>query len=310
MRLLSIAVMLLAMAACTAPRTARVLSPAQRDVAAGALVIRDGNTGERIDLDEAARRAARADVVLLGEYHDNPDAHAVQQALYARLLAREPRTALCLEMLERHEQPIVDGWLRGELTTDQLIDRTGSRTWSGQPNSWIAFYQPCLDLAREHGAAIVAANAPRQYVSRANREGYDGLLALPPDERTLFDLPIAPDVGAYRHRLAELMQEMRGSDAAVPDEQLDRMLRSQRVWDATMGASVARALEASPRAVLLVGCFHSDFLGGTALEVVARRPGTSVFVVAITQDRGEGLAEADRARGDIVVRVGDGLGLD
>jgi len=310
MRLHFIAVMLLAMAACTAPRTARVLSPAQRDVAAGALVIRDGNTGERIDLDEAARRAARADVVLLGEYHDNPDAHAVQQALYARLLAREPRTALCLEMLERHEQPIVDGWLRGELTTDQLIDRTGSRTWSGQPNSWIAFYQPCLDLAREHGAAIVAANAPRQYVSRANREGYDGLLALPPDERTLFDLPIAPDVGAYRHRLAELMQEMRGSDAAVPDEQLDRMLRSQRVWDATMGASVARALEASPRAVLLVGCFHSDFLGGTALEVVARRPGTSVFVVAITQDRGEGLAEADRARGDIVVRVGDGLGLD
>jgi len=310
MRLHFIAVMLLAMAACTAPRTARVLSPAQRDVAAGALVIRDGNTGERIDLDEAARRAARADVVLLGEYHDNPDAHAVQQALYARLLAREPRTALCLEMLERHEQPIVDGWLRGELTTDQLIDRTGSRTWSGQPNSWIAFYQPCLDLAREHGAAIVAANAPRQYVSRANREGYDGLLALPPDERTLFDLPIAPDVGAYRHRLAELMQEMRGSDAAVPDEQLDRMLRSQRVWDATMGASVARALDASPRAVLLVGCFHSDFLGGTALEVMARRPGTSVFVVAITQDGGEGLAAADRARGDIVVRVGDGLGLD
>jgi len=310
MRLHFIAVMLLAMAACTAPRTARVLSPAQRDVAAGALVIRDGNTGERIDLDEAARRAARADVVLLGEYHDNPDAHAVQQALYARLLAREPRTALCLEMLERHEQPIVDGWLRGELTTDQLIDRTGSRTWSGQPNSWIAFYQPCLDLAREHGAAIVAANAPRQYVSRANREGYDGLLALPPDERTLFDLPIAPDVGAYRHRLAELMQEMRGSDAAVPDEQLDRMLRSQRVWDATMGASVARALDASPRAVLLVGCFHSDFLGGTALEVMARRPGTSVFVVAITQDGGEGLAAADRGRGDIVVRVGDGLGLD
>jgi len=310
MRLLSIAVTLLALAACAAPRAARALTPAQRDAAAGALVIRDGTTGERIDLDEAARRAARADVVLLGEYHDNPDAHAVQHALYARLLAREPRTALCLEMLERHEQPIVDAWVRGELTTDQLIDRTGSRTWSGQPNSWLAFYQPCLDLAREHGAAIVAANAPRQVVSRASREGYDGLLALPTDERALFDLPIAPDVGAYRHRLAELMQEMRGSDAAVPDDQVDRMLRSQRVWDATMGASVARALDSSPRAVLLVGCFHSDFLGGTALELLARRPGTSVFVVAITHDGTEGLAAVDRGRGDVVVQVGDGLGLD
>lgn len=310
MRLPAIAVVLSLLAACAAPRAARVLTPAERDSAAAALVIRDGTTGERIDLAEAARRAARADVVLLGEYHDNPDAHAVQQALYARLLEREPRTALCLEMLERHEQPIVDGWARGELTTDQLIDRTGSRTWSGQPNSWVAFYQPCLDLARERGAAIVAANAPRQYVSRANREGYDGLLTLPTDERALFDLPIAPDVGAYRHRLAELMQEMRGSDATVPDDQVDRMLRSQRVWDATMGASVARALDSSPRAVLLVGCFHSDFLGGTALELMARRPGTSIFVVAVTSDSIEGLAAADRGRGDVVVQVGDGLGLD
>ncbi|MBM4051935.1 MAG: ChaN family lipoprotein [Planctomycetes bacterium] len=310
MRLLAVAAMVLALSACTAPRTARVLSPIERDATAQALVIRDGTTGDRIDLDEAARRAARADVVLLGEYHDNPDAHALQQALYARLLEREPRTALCLEMLERHEQPIVDAWVRGEITTDQLIDRTGSRTWSGQPNSWMAFYQPCLDLARTHGAAIVAANAPRQYVSRANREGYEGLLALPPDERALFDLPIAPDVGAYRHRLAELMQEMRGSNASVPDDQVDRMLRSQLVWDATMGASVARALESSPRAVVLVGCFHSDFLGGTALEILARRPGTSVFVVAITQETGDGLASGDRGRGDLVVRVGDGLSLD
>ena len=310
MRLPAIAVVLSLLAACAAPRAARVLTPAERDSAAAALVIRDGTTGERIDLAEAARRAARADVVLLGEYHDNPDAHAVQQALYARLLEREPRTALCLEMLERHEQPIVDGWARGELTTDQLIDRTGSRTWSGQPNSWVAFYQPCLDLARERGAAIVAANAPRQYVSRANREGYDGLLTLPTDERALFDLPIAPDVGAYRHRLAELIYEMRGSDATVPDDQVDRMLRSQRVWDATMGASVARALDSSPRAVLLVGCFHSDFLGGTALELMARRPGTSIFVVAVTNDSIEGLAAADRGRGDVVVQVGDGLGLD
>jgi uncharacterized iron-regulated protein len=88
------------------------------------------------------------------------------------------------------------------------------------------------------------------------------------------------------------------------------MLRSQRVWDATMGASVARTLDSSPRAVLLVGCFHSDFLGGTALELMARRPGTTVFVVAITRDGVDGLAAEDRGRGDVVVQVGDGLGLD
>ena len=310
MRTLVLGLAILMLAACSSTRSARVLTPDEREATARALVIRDGTTGERIDLDEAARRAARADVVVMGEYHDNPDAHALQQALYARLLAIEPRTALCLEMLERHEQPLVDEWLAGTLTTDALIDRTGSRTWSGQSGSWVAFYQPCLDLARGHRAPIVAANAPRQYVSRANREGYDGLLALPEAERAGFDLPIAPDVGAYRHRLAELMREMRGVDAPVPDDQVDRMLRSQRVWDATMGASVARALDSSPRAVLLVGCFHSDFLGGTVMELLARRPGTIVFVVAITGEAGETLAPGDRGRGDIVATVGPGLGID
>lgn len=310
MRILTVAAMVLCFAACASPRSARVLSPAQRDAVASALVIRDGLTGDRIDLDEAVRRAARADVVLLGEYHDNPDAHATQQAIYARLLESEPRTALCLEMLERHEQPIVDAWARGELTTDQLIDQTGSRTWSGQPNSWIAFYQPCLDLARASGASIVAANAPRPIVSRANKEGYDALNAMPTDERAMFDLPIAPDVGAYRHRLAELMKGMRGTDAPVPDDQVNRMLRSQRVWDATMGASVAQALDSSPRAVLLVGCFHSDFLGGTALEIMARRPGTSVFVVALSREAADGLTAEDRGRGDVVVQVGEGLTPD
>jgi uncharacterized iron-regulated protein len=104
------------------------------------------------------------------------------------------------------------------------------------------------------------------------------------------------------------MREMRGSDSPVPADQVDRVLRSQRVWDATMGASVAGALRTSPRAVLLVGCFHSDFLGGTVLELLARRPGTIVFVVAITREAGDALAPDDRGRGDIVATVGPGLG--
>lgn len=294
-------------AGCAAPRAAVVLEPAQRDAVATGLVIRDGATGERIDLDEVVRRATAADVVVMGEYHDNPEAHALQQAIYERLLLDEPRTALCLEMLERHEQPLVDSWLRGEITTDALIDGTGSRTWSGQPNSWLAFYQPCLDLARAHGAPIVAANAPRALVSKATREGYAALDGLPEDQRSHFDLPIAPDIGAYRQRLREFMQESRGGDAEVPDADLDRLLRGQRMWDASMGASVARALESNPRAALLVGCFHSDFIGGTVLELLARRPGTVVFIVALTRDGEDGLAAKDRLRGNAVAQVGAGL---
>ncbi len=304
------AALVVPMGACSSTRTARVLTPAERLRTVEALRVLDGATGEQITLNEAVHRARAADVVVVGEFHDNPEVHAFQQWLYEQLLEREPNTALCLEMLERDEQAKVDAYLAGTLPLDEFIDSTKSRSWSGQLGSWLAFYQPGIDAAREAGAPVVAANAPRSYVSRAGTEGYDALLALPEDERALFELPIAPDVGAYRHRFAEFMRAMREQETPVPDADVDRVIRSQRMWDATMAGSVVAALDESPKALLFVGSFHSDWIGGTVLELIARRPGTTVFIVSPAAWNGGELADADRGRGDLVVPVHPGLSKD
>lgn len=258
-------------------------------------------TADRLAWDDLVAQSMAAEVVVIGEEHDDAVTHALQAALVADVLALDPRTAVSLEMLERHEQEIVDAWLAGEIDTATFVERTGSRSWF----DWDGFYQPVLDAAKSAGCAVIAANAPREYVGRARLEGYDVLRALPEDERAMFDLPENLDQGRYWLRFRDTMKGFRGDDAS--DEEIRRTFQSQLVWDATMAASIANALDRDDidRVIHLVGRFHSDHEGGTVREVKRLRPGVRVFTITGVGD-GDGLelAEDDRGRADVVVYTG------
>jgi uncharacterized iron-regulated protein len=256
---------------------------------------------DRLAWSDLVSRALDAEVVVIGEEHDDAVTHALQAALVADVLALDPRTAVSLEMLERHEQAIVDAWLAGEIDTATFVERTGSSSWF----DWDGFYQPVLDATKAAGCVVIAANAPREYVGRARREGYDSLRALPEDERVLFDLPENLDQGRYWLRFRDTMKGFRGDDAS--DEEIRRTFQSQLVWDATMAASIANALERDDidRVIHLVGRFHSDHEGGTVREVKRLRPGVRVLTITgVGEGDGVELAEDDRGRADVVVYTG------
>ena len=59
---------------------------------------------ERRAAGRIAERARRADVVYLGEQHDNPAHHAHQRAVVEALVARGVRPALAFEMLDEDQQ--------------------------------------------------------------------------------------------------------------------------------------------------------------------------------------------------------------
>lgn len=261
----------------------------------------DARATARLDWNDLVERSLDAEVIVIGEEHDDATAHALQAALVADLLALDPRTAVSLEMFERDEQADVDAWLAGDLPTADLLERTGSGSWY----DWNAFYQPVIDAAKAVGAPIVAANAPRTYVRRARIEGYETLRSLPPEERALFDLPETLEQGGYWERFRDTMRDLRGDE--VDEEAIRRTFSSQMVWDATMAASVANALERDDidRVVHLVGRFHSDFEGGTIRELKRLRPGVRVLsITGVRTGDGLDLAEDDRGRADVVVYTG------
>jgi uncharacterized iron-regulated protein len=259
-----------------------------------------GDTGTPLDWNSLAAGIRWADVVIVGEQHDDANAHLVQQAVVAETIAAWPGSAVSLEMLERDEQPIVDAYLRGELSKDEFVDRTESRNWASK-GSWDGFYQPVIDSAKSGKCPVVAANAPREYVRMARTEGYEALSALPPEQRALFSLPERDPPETYRDRFKGFMA---GDGEPPADERVDEVLRAQRLWDATMADSVVRAMRELParaKVVHLVGQFHSEYDGGLVSEIQARAPMTRILTVTVQKGESRALRPEDRGKADVVV---------
>ncbi len=262
----------------------------------------EGGTGRTLTWADTMNAAAAADVTFIGERHDDPTSHQVQLAVYEELLAGYPRCAISLEHLERNEQALTDQFLASAITMDAFIDQTKSRNWTGK-DTWVLYFQPLIDAAKRNDGQVIAANAPRSYVSRAGREGYDGLRTLPPEELALFDAPLAMDAGAYRDRFRQIMlQEGESLDNAEVLARIDQRFHGQQMWDETMGLSVARALElGTPKIVHCAGCFHIEYEGGTVLALRRAAPRAKVLTITVIDDASDHLRDGDRNAADIVI---------
>lgn len=276
------------------------------------LAMFDGHEGRPLAWVDVMDAVRWADVIFLGEQHNDAVAHAVQLAIVEEAVELWPGTAVSLEMLERHEQHLVDEYLAGMIDQETFIEQTNSANWAG-PGSWVVWYQPIIDAAKAHGSPVVAANAPRQYVRLARTGGVEALEQLTPAQQALFEyvhpLPGAGD--PYRDRFFSLMQPAAGSagaDAhghAMTDEQIEGIFRAQLVWDATMAGSIARALErGAPRVIHLVGQFHSDFHGANVTELRHRRRSARILTISFQPVNERELRAEDHERADIVIYTG------
>jgi uncharacterized iron-regulated protein len=260
-----------------------------------------GSDGAPIDWNGLWNGIRWADIVVVGEQHDDANAHEVQQAIWSETIAAWPGSAVSLEMLERDEQPTVDAYLAGEIDAPTFVERTGSRDWASK-GTWDDFYQPVIDEAKAAKAPVIAANAPREYVRRARTEGYEALASLPADERALFALPAKDPPASYRARFRDFMSG--NGEREVDEARVDEVLRSQRMWDATMADSIVRAYERLPshaKVVHLVGQFHSEYDGGLVSEIQARAPGAKVLTITVQKGTARALREEDRDKADVVV---------
>ena len=259
----------------------------------------DGSNGMIMTWASLMDAIAEADVVVLGEEHDDSVAHRFQLAVVSQVLATWPGSAVALEMLERDQQAEVNDYLAGTLTGSEFLEAV-----TGGPEStrsFAEFYLPIVDAAGSEEAPVIAANAPRQYVRMARTEGWDGLAARPESGQGLYVLPKRLDQGDYRRRIEELM---RSYGKEPTREAVDEVLRAQQIWDSTMADSTLQALHDAEKVVLLVGRFHGDFAGGTVEEIRRRSTLVRVLYVTIINEDARRLRPEDLGRAEFVVYTG------
>src|ERR1700736_1436341 len=66
-----------------------------------------------------------ADVIYVGETHNDSAHHEYEKQLVLGLLARKVRFAIGWEMFEERQQTFLDQWAAKKISTDELFEKTG-----------------------------------------------------------------------------------------------------------------------------------------------------------------------------------------
>ncbi len=189
-------------------------------------------------LDELAHAVRGAEVVVLGESHDNRDHHALEAKLVHMFLDAHPSAAIGFEMLDEDQ--------RAALQTPPRDPDALAQAVRWEDSGWPEFsqYRPIFEVALAAGAPLIAAHPSRERV-RASMSG-----VREDEARSLqLDRPLAPPARE------QLEREIRDAHCGHANEaMITSMARAQSYKDAFM----ARALfEARRPTVLVAGRGHA-----------------------------------------------------
>ena len=254
----------------------------------------DTRRGAFADFEVMLADIAGADVIFVGEQHDDPNTHRLEHAILEGLRRRAVLVTLSFEMFERDVQPKMDQYLTGAITESEFL--AGTRPWP----RYATDYRPLVEMARSLGWPVVAANVPRRYASDVAKTGRASLDRLPSEERAFAARELQCPQDAYFKRFAAAMNEHSGTKPDKPAESAsaqaaaqpasdgqatERYYWSQCVKDETMAESIAAAVERrgaqKGTIVHFNGAFHSDFGTGAAERARRRLSGRRVAVVTI-----------------------------
>ncbi|WP_022703964.1 ChaN family lipoprotein [Pseudorhodobacter ferrugineus] len=206
---------------------------------------------------------APAEIVILGEIHDNPTHHLTQ----ADLVARWKPAAIVFEMLTPSQAKAVGGTDRTDATAMEA-----ALQWNGTGWPDYDLYHPIFaasGTANLYGAALDISD-----VRRAITEGAATVFG--PDA-SLYGLATPLPAAEQSAREAD---QMTAHCNALPPEMLAGMVAAQRLRDAAFARTALAALaEAGGPVVVITGSGHADRDRGIPAALAIAAPDTSVYSI-------------------------------
>ena len=208
------------------------------------------------------------DIVVIGEYHDNPEHHAEQ----ARRVADIAPTALVFEMLTPEQAAAV------ETDRPQEADALeAALNWhqGGWPD--FAMYYPIFAAAPD--AAIFGAGLTRDQAGAAMQGGFDEPMGGDAAEYGLTD-PLPEDQQADREAL-----QMAAHCDALPEAMLPGMVSIQRLRDAMLARAARLAVaETGGPVVVITGNGHARRDWGMPAILADVAPELDIYVIGQTEN--------------------------
>ncbi|MFM9267511.1 ChaN family lipoprotein [Tychonema sp. BBK16] len=216
---------------------------------------------------EILQQLLKARIVYLGETHDSIEDHQAQLVIIQEMQRQNPKIAIALEMFQRPFQSVLDQYLAGKLTEEQLIEQTEyNQRWRFP---W-EYYAPIMRFAALNKLRLLALNTPTEVTRKVATQGLESLTA---DEK--IHIPplseIRTDNVAYRQMLLEVYQQHQKA-AQGNSTAFERFLQAQVLWDETMAEKIAQFVKANPdyQVVVLAGQGHIGYGYGIPSRVERR----------------------------------------
>ena len=232
----------------------------------------DVRQNEFVSPESLKAEATRAQHLLLGETHINPEHHRIQGDIIQAMTDEGRSFALVFEIFERDQQEAIDRVASGPgASADDVAEATGI-----EDTGWDwDLYRPLVEAALSTGIPVLAGNAPRQEVRRI---AYSGLDVLPAER--LAELGLArPLPGPAHDALAQTIVDSHCGH--VYGDMTGRLVDAQRIRDATMAEVMLQA--ESGRSVLIAGGGHARRDYGVPHYILDRVPDADVIAIGLME---------------------------
>ena len=221
-------------------------------------------TGVYVTQQEMLEQILRVQVIFVGETHDNPASHRLQEEILAALQQHNPgQITLAMEMFGAGQQAVLDRWVAGELSEKKFLKQVG---WYQNWRMNFAFYRNLLNYCRDHQIPILALNTTEEIRQKVGSTPFEELA-----EADRQRLPQMDQTDPYHMAMVKSFYAGHKMGQAMEAG----FQRVQTLWDETMAESLANYLKEHNRThqvLVIAGGNHVRYGFGIPRRMFRRIP--------------------------------------
>ena len=249
--------------------------------------------GKKVSYQKMLKALQQKDVVLFGEFHNNPISHWLQLEV-TKDLKQKRDLVLGAEMFEQDNQPALDLYLRGEISAKGLDSM--ARLWKNYPTD----YAPLVNFAKENKIVFAATNIPRRYASMVSKGGFAALDTISAKEKTwIAPLPIAynAELPGYKNMLA-----------MMPGHGGGNLPKAQAIKDATMAYFILQYYKPGSLFIHYNGSYHSENYEGIVWYLKNSKPEIKISTITtVSQKDIHQLLKENKYKADFIICVDEDM---
>jgi uncharacterized iron-regulated protein len=240
-----------------------------------------------------------ADIVLFGEFHNNPICHWLQLELTRDLYElKKEKLVLGAEMFESDNQLIINELIDGFVTEKKFEDE--ARLWKNYKTD----YKPFVSFAAKNKIPFIATNIPRRYASLVYSKGFEALDSLSNEAKKLI-APLPPlydtNLNCYRSLLSPSGNDM-------PEHANPNLPKSQAIKDATMAYFILENFKDGQLFLHFNGAYHSDNFEGIYWYLKQKKSKLKVVTIStVEQKQIDELEKESEKNADFIIAVDDDM---